>query len=167
MPWTADMPPRPASDRSVSWRRRVAWWMLVAEALVRLAGLKLFLLAYGAERQPRLYGQASRPEVGAAANAAFDLGPEQERMARRIGKAIVRAEALLPFDVVCLPQALVGRRMLRNRGLPSVMFFGVEQGKPMSAVGTHAWLVAGEARVTGFPQASRYNVFASYLDPRG
>lgn len=161
------MAPRPASDRSGAWRGRIAWWMLVGEAMIRLAGLKLFLLAYGVRRQPRLYGPASRPEVGSAANAAFGLDAEQERLARRIGKAIMRAEALLPFDVVCLPKALVGRRMLRNRGLPSVMFFGVEQGKPMSAVGTHAWLVAGEARVTGFPQASRYNVFASYLDPRG
>lgn len=161
------MPPRPASDRRGAWRNRVAWWMLVAEAMIRLTCLRLFLLAYGVERQPRLYGQASRPEVGFAANAALNLGAEQLRMARRIGRAIVRGEALLPFDVVCLPQALVGRRMLRNRGLPSVMFFGVEQGKPMSEVGTHAWLVAGEANVTGFPQASRYSPFASYLDPRG
>lgn len=158
---------RPASHRRKSWRDRTSWRMLVAEAMIRLAALKLFLLFYGPHRQPRLYGQAYRPEVGRAANAAFDLCTGNLSTARRLGRAIRRAEELLPFEVVCLPQALVGRRMLRNRGLPSVMYLGVEQGKPLSEVGTHAWLVAGEANVTGFPQASRYNPFASYLDPPG
>ncbi len=141
--------------------------MLVAEAMIRLTVLKLFLLAYGARRQPRLYGQAHRPEVGLAANEALSLGAQQLSMARRVGRAIRRAEQLLPFEVVCLPQALVARRMLRNRGLPSVMFIGVERDKPLNEVGTHAWLVAGKAEVTGFPQAARYNQFASYLDPLG
>jgi hypothetical protein len=42
------------------------------------------------------------------------------------------------------------------------MFFGVELGKPIDRVGTHAWLLAGEVPVTGVRQASRYKAFASY-----
>lgn len=161
------MGPRAVLQRGRSRHSRTGWRMLVAEAMIRLTVLKLFLLLYGAHRQPRLYGQAHRPEVGHAANEAFDLGAEELATARRIGKAIRRAEQRLPFEVVCLPQALVARRMLRNRGLPSVMFLGVERDKPLAEVGTHAWLVAGKANVTGFPQAARYSRFAAYLDPRG
>ena len=142
-----------------SWGNKV----LLLDALWRLIGLRAFLLIYGTQRQPRLYGRASKPEIGTAVNAAITLTAEQEDLARRVGWAIRRVEALLPFDVVCLPQALVGRRMLRNRGIASVMFFGVERNKPMAEVGTHAWLVAGPAKVTGFPQRARYNVFASYV----
>lgn len=161
------MAPRAIIDDGRPRHSRTGWRMLVAEAMFRLAALKLFLLLYGTSRQPRLYGQAHRPEVGHAANAAFDLGAAQLTAARRIGTAVRRAEELLPFEVVCLPQALVARRMLRNRGLPSVMFLGVERDKPLAEVGTHAWLVAGKAGVTGFPQAARYNPFAAYLDPAG
>ena len=147
-------------------RRSPGEQLLFAEALIRLVGLRAFLLVYGLKRQPRLYGRAYRPEIGDEANAAIVLDEDRQKLARKVGWAIGRAESLLPFDVVCLPQALVGRRMLRNRGIPNVMYFGVEKGKPVSEVGTHAWVVAGPVNVTGFPQAARYTKFASYA-PRG
>lgn len=141
---------------------RQALWLLL-EAGARLVALRAFLLVYGVKRQPRLYGRAHRPEIGHAANEAIALDQDQRKLAHRIGWAIWRAERTLPFDVVCLPQALVARRMLRNRGIPSVMYFGVENAKSLEGIGTHAWVVAGPVEVAGFPQANQYRVFASYL----
>ena len=141
---------------------RQALWLLI-EAGTRLVALRAFLLLYGLKRQPRLYGRAHKPEVGEAALEAMSLSSDQRKLAFRVGWAIWRAEQTLPFDVLCLPQALVARRMLRNRGIASVMFFGVEDAESLEGIGTHAWVLAGPVEVTGFPQASRYRVFASYL----
>lgn len=154
---------RPLFARAHNFARRSgAEKLLLVEALVRLVGLRAFLLVYGLKRQPRLYGKAYRPEVGDDENGRIVLDEAQQKIARQVGWAIWRAERLLPFDVVCLPQALVGRRLLQNRGIRSVMYFGVEQGKPLKEVGTHAWLVSGPVKVTGFPLALRYRKFASY-----
>lgn len=143
-------------------RDRHALWLLI-EAGARLVALRVFLMVYGLKRQPRLYGRANKPEVGEAALAAMSLTADQKKLAYRVGWAIWRAEQTLPFDVLCLPQALVARRMLRNRSIASVMFFGVEEADSLDGIGTHAWVVAGPVEVSGFPQAARYRVFASYL----
>jgi hypothetical protein len=157
-------PDRGASRRLASFLRRDrADRLLLIEAAVRLIALRLCLKVIGPGRQPRLYGRAGTPALGEKANRAIGLSPAQRRTAARIGWAIARAERALPFDVVCLPQALVARRMLRRRGIASVMFFGVELDKPIAQVGTHAWLLAGEVPVTGVGQASRYKAFASYV----
>lgn len=141
---------------------RLALWLLI-EASVRLVGLRVFLLVYGLKRQPRLYGRAHKPEAGEAALDAKPLTADQKKLAYKVGWAIWRAEQTLPFDVLCLPQALVARRMLRNRGIASVMFFGVEKADSLDGIETHAWVLAGPVKVSGFPQAARYRVFASYL----
>lgn len=54
------------------------------------------------------------------------------------GWAIRRAKMLLPFDVLCLPQTLIGRWMPADRGIPSAMYFGVKKSKAMYEVGTYA-----------------------------
>lgn len=143
-------------------RRDPADWRLLIEAAARLTALRLCLALIGPARQPRLYGRAVAPALGEAANRSIHLSAAERRTAARVGWAIARAERALPFDVVCLPQALVARRMLRRRGIASVMFLGIERGKPVDELGTHAWLVAGDVPVTGVRQAPRYKAFACY-----
>lgn len=143
-------------------RRAPADQRLLIEAALRLTALRLYLALIGAKRQPRCYGRASTPAVGEHANRAIRLIPAQQRTAARVRWAVARAARGLPFELVCLPQALVARRMLSRRGIGSVMFFGVERGKPIERLGTHAWLLAGDVPVTGCRQASRYTAFASY-----
>ena len=158
------MPPERSAPAPLRNLIRRSWrdWALLAEATVRMTALRLYLDYLGPVRQRKLYGKALTPAAGEAINAAMGLSLDQRRLARRIGWAIERAERVLPYDVVCLPQAIVGRRMLRRRGIASVMFFGVETAKPLAEAGTHAWLIAGDVPVTGCRQAVRYKVFASY-----
>ena len=153
---------RPAGRLPAFLRRDPADRRLLVEAALRLAALRLRLALIGPARQPRLYGRAVAPALGEEANRAIRLTGEERRTAARIGWAIARAARALPFDVACLPQALVARHMLRRRGIASVMFLGVERDKPLDEVGTHAWLVAGDVPVAGVPQAARYKAFASY-----
>jgi delta-aminolevulinic acid dehydratase/porphobilinogen synthase len=53
--------------------------------------------------------------------------------------------------------------MLTRRGIESVMTFGAEQDKPVEEVGTHAWLDAGNVRVSGYPLALTHSPFVAYL----
>ncbi len=136
---------------------------LLIEAAWRLLALKaLFsLLPFGQQR--RFFGQAIKPDEGEAYNHANPLNKDELRLARQIGWAVWRAELHLPVNVACLPMALVARKMLRQHGIEGIMTFGAEQDGPAHEVGTHAWLVAGEAKVSGFPHARRCSPFVSFL----
>lgn len=131
-----------------------AWSLLTIKAL-------FLLLSFGQQR--RFFGQAVRPDVGATHNENLRLSASELRLARQIGWAVRRTEAHLPVEIACLPMALVARKMLSKRGIESVMTFGAEQDRPAQVVGTHAWLVAGQAKVAGYPLARRCSPFISFL----
>ena len=57
----------------------------------------------------------------------------------RLGRAVSKALAPLPFDSRCLVRSLVLTRMLARRGIPSRLVIGVEPGPDFSA---HAWVEA-------------------------
>jgi hypothetical protein len=68
----------------------------------------------------------------------------------------------VPFDAVCLPQAMAARVMLKRRGVKSVMHFGAAKGadKPLNA---HAWLDAAGVEVTGYPAARNFAEIACFV----
>ncbi len=136
---------------------------LVFEAGWRLVALKALFTILPFRQQRRFFGRVVRPPEGAAHNAAIALGEEQAKLARQVGWAVWKVEKHLPVEVVCLPMALVARRMLRKRGIDSVMVFGAEQDKPVSEVGTHAWLDAGPVKVSGYPLALTHSPFAAFV----
>jgi len=148
--------------RSFAGRDREMQAALV-EAAVRLTALHAAYLGMTHEQKARYFGRASPAIVGEAFNLNMVLDDRQIAQAWMVRRAIDRAVAFLPQDIVCLPQAMVARRMLRRRGIASVMFFGVEDGTHAATAGTHAWIVAGPVPVAGFPQRARYRAFAAYL----
>jgi hypothetical protein len=62
---------------------------------------------------------------------------------------------------VCLPQAIAGHWMLRRRGIPSVVCFGVGRD-PKAKLGAHAWLrvadriVLGQRAMAGFTPIAEF-----------
>jgi len=80
---------------------------------------------------------------------------------RNISREIERAARNVPWNAVCLPQAMAGKWMLKRRNIPSLMFLGVakeraatgmqEIEKELSHPGlkAHAWLKVGNFIVTG------------------
>ena len=65
-----------------------------------------------------------------------------------VRQAVVMAARNVPWNAVCLPQAMAGKAMLARRGQGSALHIGAavpDRGTPMA----HAWLVAGGEIVIG------------------
>ena len=75
--------------------------------------------------------------------------------------AVTTAARWVPWNAVCLPQALAGQWMLRRRGLPSVMKVGLTKGDAGKHV-AHAWLCSGDFLVTGDGDLARYAVLGEF-----
>jgi len=79
-------------------------------------------------------------------------GPEtsfcHEALLLRVRRAVTMAARNVPWNAVCLPQAMAAKSMLARRGCGSSLHLGADfdaQGKLIA----HAWLVAGETIVVG------------------
>ena len=95
---------------------------------------------------------------------AFEPTPGQLETASGIGRAVRAAAARTPWDSSCLVQVLAAQRMLRARGIGGEVFIGAdtadEQGNP--GFSAHAWLLCGEAFVTGEAGHARYQPVMSF-----
>jgi hypothetical protein len=122
------------------WRMDGAERAILAEATFCLALARFALLVVPfkrivpwLERAPDT--QSCSTERNAAAIAA-------------VRQAIVMAARNVPWNAVCLPQAMAGKAMLARRGQGSALHIGAalpDRGTAMA----HAWLVAGGEIVIG------------------
>jgi hypothetical protein len=118
-------------------RRRAALALESALALT-VASLAARVLS---DRVIRLLG---RPVPAASAPAGGTAGEE----AVRVGRAVERIAAVLPWHPVCLPQAIAARAMLRRRRIESLAHLGMRTDEPTEA---HAWVTVGRTVVQGAP----------------
>lgn len=85
------------------------------------------------------------------ARSPGDASPLDQRAsaeALRIGRAVERVAAVLPWHPVCLPRAVATASMLRRRGIDCSAHLGVSSTTPPEA---HAWVTVGNAVVQGAP----------------
>ncbi|GGA56942.1 lasso peptide biosynthesis B2 protein [Sphingomonas psychrolutea] len=132
---------------------------LLAEAAVGLAAARIAIRTIPFPRIARRLGGFMAPQQ---ANAKASHAPPTEQdmeIARKIGWAVTVAARTVPFKAVCLPQAMAAHRMLRKRGIFSIMHFGTAPGAALS-LEAHAWLNAGEIEVTGYPVGSEFTEIA-------
>ncbi len=76
------------------------------------------------------------------------LTARQERRARKIGQSVTTASRHTPWKSECYPQALSARVELVTARVPHTVSFGLrrdEDGRLLA----HAWVSAGDIRVTG------------------
>jgi hypothetical protein len=79
---------------------------------------------------------------------ARETGSCDEALLVRVRKAVTTAARNVPWNAVCLPQAMAAKAMLARRGCGSSFHLGATldaQGKLIA----HAWLVAGGTVVVG------------------
>ena len=74
--------------------------------------------------------------------------PPDPALTGRIGRAVTTAAHHLPWQAVCLPQAMAAKFMLARRGCPSTLHFGVAR-TGADQLTAHAWLEARNSIVVG------------------
>lgn len=125
----------------------------VAEAAALLAALRVVVGRVGFARLARYAGL-----VAGETDAPTDIAS-----AERVGLAVRRAAAHLPFECTCLMQALGGASMLRRRHLRGTLQLGVaKDAADSSGLAAHAWLRAGDVVLVGGAGANAYTPVAAY-----
>lgn len=131
-------------------RRRLgtADYALLAEALATLA---LASLAIRFVPFRTLTARVSRPPR--RARRAAEL--------RRLRWAVEAAARRVPWKAVCFQRALCLQAMLRRRGVPSVMHYGIAK-EPGNALKAHVWLSVDGETVIGGADAHRFACVATF-----
>lgn len=80
--------------------------------------------------------------------------------ARAIARRIERLALSFPGRATCLVRAVAGWLLLKRRGIPSVLRFGVRRRN--GALEAHAWLRVGEAIVLGGDEAESFVPIADF-----
>jgi hypothetical protein len=131
----------PAGDRVLL--LEAATLLAVARVLVHTVKFERFATRLGS------HGAQSAEEESASALA----------VAQRVRWAVETAARNIPFEAVCLPQAIAGKLMLRRRGIASTLYLGVARDPDLKA---HAWLRAGPLIVTGAKGRLGFSVISTF-----
>ncbi|HQQ61548.1 MAG TPA: lasso peptide biosynthesis B2 protein [Kiritimatiellia bacterium] len=94
--------------------------------------------------------------------------PQQTKISKSIGWAVQAAGTRISWASPCLSQALAGMVMLRRRGIPGVLYLGVARDLSMSEpLSAHAWLMCGDAFLTGGSGHERFSVLSKFVGKNG
>jgi hypothetical protein len=85
---------------------------------------------------------------------------------RKVAWAIRTAARFTPWKSNCLAQGLAAWWMLKRRGLPSVLYFGVAKDENNKMI-AHAWLRSGDFYVCGGDGRERYAVTGVFYSNPG
>lgn len=137
-------------------RRPLQDWLIVAEAVfwLAVARARLALTPF-----PKLARRLSAPNPPPRSGG--------EAIARRIGWAVSTAARRGPIRAVCFPQALAARAMLRRRGLPATLYYGIVN--EAAGLKAHVWVRSDETNVVGTETAAAHRLVATFPpgDTRG
>ncbi len=94
--------------------------------------------------------------------------PEQEdtatiEAARQVGLIVEKVSRHTPWDSKCLVQAIVGKILLRQRGINSTLYLGVGREEEIGLV-AHAWLRSGGLILTGGRGRDRFTIVGKFAD---
>jgi hypothetical protein len=136
---------------------------LIAETVLWLALARLALLILPFRSIARWLGDLTPPGKAVQLLEIRSVSGGEAQLAREIGWAVNRMASNVPFKAVCLHQAIAAKIMLRRRGVPSALHFGVAPGNaPGQGLRAHAWLDAAGAAVTGYPVAGDFTEIACF-----
>ena len=114
-------------------------WKEVAEAIEAAAALTLAALAIALLPFRAVVRLMGRRIQGASSGSGEAVG--------RVRLAIRRARRRLPWRIVCFHEGLAAHWMLRRRGHPSVVHYGLRQSH--ARLSAHVWVTVDGAMVIG------------------
>jgi hypothetical protein len=137
--------------RSLSWKEQ--WLCLVVLCLSGVVRLGILLLPFR--------WLATRLGTHMQESPFQEDGVKIEE-ARQIGWIIEMVSPHTLWESKCLVQAIVGKILLRQRGIPNTLYLGVStDGGSLVA---HAWLRCGEAILTGGQGHHQFSIVGKFFD---
>jgi hypothetical protein len=97
------------------------------------------------------------------ARSPQENGAAPAELLNRISWALNTASRHLPWDCLCLAQALAGKAMLRRRRLASTLYLGLAK-EGDTQLKAHAWLRCGERFLTGQSGMQDFTVIATFAE---
>jgi hypothetical protein len=123
--------------------------LLVCEAIVILALARLIILTVPLRYMMRWLTHTPKTDS------------HDKVLLLRVRRAVTTAADNVPWNAVCLPQAMAAKIMLARRGCRSSLHLGADfDGQ--STLTAHAWLVAGDIVVLGAAGIPGKSPFASF-----
>lgn len=142
--------------------RRLKRWLDLPPARRRLLLEAAWQLLRARQRILLGHLRRRRPGLGTPAAAGpLPLTAEQEATVRQVRWAVGIAARHVPWNAVCLPQAMAAKTMLARRGIASVLFLGLRRGRE-ARVQAHAWLCSGRLYVTGYEPPMDFTCIARF-----
>jgi hypothetical protein len=135
--------------RRLSWPQR----LLLAEALMTLAAVSLAIKLLPFRSVVRMASRLDQPRPGNKARRAWLIGE---------GRWSVEAVACrVPWKAVCFQRGLALHVMLRRRGVPSVLHYGVANTME-KGLAAHVWLTADGKTIIGGEEADAFTCLATF-----
>lgn len=118
--------------------------LLAIEALWYLALIKVLLKTNSFNSLAKHYGLEIAEEEEHKANT-------DRQTVKTVSWAIGRVSGIVPWNSVCLDQALTAQRMLSRRGLTGLLYLGVakDEKKEDAGLKAHAWVRCNGEFITG------------------
>lgn len=136
----------------LSWSNRI----VLAEALVAVAGASLAI---------RLLPFRRVVSAAAALHGRSTDDPEgQRQVAFQCRWAVEAWGSKVPWRAVCFQKGLALHAMLRRRGVPSLLHYGVAKDA-QKGLAAHVWISLGEEIILGGEVAGDYACLATYPAP--
>jgi len=138
---------------ALSWRER----FLLLEAFFYLGVARAALLTIPFKRiVPYLGQQMKKEDIHESDSPPMDS-------ARQVGWAVDIMSRRTPWESACLVQAIAGKIMLKQRGLPSLLYLGTKKDET-GQLTAHAWLKNGNEILLGGSGHETFTVLSAFVD---
>lgn len=128
--------------------------MLLLESMVWLCIAQFLVSAIPFRHYARYLGSTS-------GKVAISNTPVDAQLIADVKWAISVSRKYLPWKLVCLPQAVASKFMLRRRRVTSTLYLGITM-KENSQLNAHAWLKVGDVTVTGEKGKDQFSTVATF-----
>lgn len=88
---------------------------------------------------------------------------ENVELVTHIGHVVSTMAKHVPWECLCLVQALAAKWMLARRNIEATIYVGVAKGDAQDLL-SHAWLCSGDVYVTGEQGHERFRVITNFSE---
>lgn len=137
------------------WGLPLSFKIQIFEATVLLAAAKLLIVFIPLRKIAHYLGNLNT-------KPADCLTRSQMKKSSSVQSALLKSARNIPWNSVCLDQALACLIMLKLRGLPYSLFLGVRKDQEHKKLQAHAWIKCGKETIIGDNETASYTIVATF-----